>query len=619
MSLIRILVVGADNHPKFPKGFRHQFNTHLAPTADAGLAHLEDEGSTIDCIVSRFDRLETDGLDFLESVRETYPTLPFVVQIERGHESTAQAAIERGATEYHLRTEADGFPALLANRIQSAVERHQPRDDLEQQNVRLQTLIDNLPGIVYRCRNEPEWPMEYIEGECEAITGYPAAAFERGSVTMGDDLVHPDDQERIWGVAQDALNARESYEVTFRITTATGATKWIWERGRGIYDGDELESLEGFMTDVTDRKEAVRDRRRNQRRFEAVFEDPEMLVGLLDLDGTLLHVNETAMEHADAEYEEVVGARFWDSPWWADETKATVREWVETAASDEYVDYETDINSESDELNRVSGTLRPVTNDTGEPTSLIASARNITEQRDRNRQLEATRDKLAVLNQVVRHDLRNHMQVVRGRGRLLTDHVEEEGEYHLEEVIDSAEEAIDLTETARDLTETMFGDESERRRISVDRTITSAVETARSRFDHVAITVYGLGTGTTIWADEMFESVIHNLIQNAVIHNDVDLPDVTVSIEREGDTVRVSVADNGPGISDRRKETVFGRGEKGLESPGTGIGLYLVQTLVEQYGGTVWIDDNEPTGAIVRVRLPVVDASPDDPSGSASG
>ncbi len=69
----------------------------------------------------------------------------------------------------------------------------------------------------------------------------------------------------------------------------------------------------------------------------------------------------------------------------------------------------------------------------------------------------------------------------------------------------------------------------------------------------------------------------------------------------------VRIADDGPGIPDAQKEVVFAKGEKSLGSPGSGLGLHLVRTLVDQYGGDVRIEDNEPTGAVFVVSLPRAD------------
>jgi signal transduction histidine kinase len=102
----------------------------------------------------------------------------------------------------------------------------------------------------------------------------------------------------------------------------------------------------------------------------------------------------------------------------------------------------------------------------------------------------------------------------------------------------------------------------------------------------------------------MLQSVFRNLVKNAIEHNDKTVPEVTVSVSERDDTVLARVADNGPGIPDEQRSEIFGKGEKGLESDGTGIGLYLVSTLVDQYGGDVWIEDNEPEGTVFTVELP---------------
>ena len=109
--------------------------------------------------------------------------------------------------------------------------------------------------------------------------------------------------------------------------------------------------------------------------------------------------------------------------------------------------------------------------------------------------------------------------------------------------------------------------------------------------------------GLTLLADDMLESVFRNLLHNAIVHNDKELPEVTVSVILEEETVRVRVADNGPGIPERDKERIFDEGKTGLDSQGTRLGLYLVETLVERYGGDIELVDNDPEGSVFIVEL----------------
>jgi len=117
---------------------------------------------------------------------------------------------------------------------------------------RLETLTDNLPGMVYRCKNEPGWSMENVRGEVEGLTGYTRSALETQDSIFGREVIHPDDREYVWEAVQDAVGDRESFEITYRIVTEDGKTVRVLERGQGIYASDgEVEAIEGFIMDIT--------------------------------------------------------------------------------------------------------------------------------------------------------------------------------------------------------------------------------------------------------------------------------------------------------------------------------------------------------------------------------
>ncbi|MFC6772082.1 PAS domain-containing sensor histidine kinase, partial [Halorubrum pallidum] len=134
---------------------------------------------------------------------------------------------------------------------------------------RLETLISNLPGFVYRCRNEPGWPMEIVKGESESISGYTTEELANDEVVWGEDVIHPDDADRIWEVVQEAIGAGTEFEVTYRIRTEDGSIKWVWERGQLVTPEDDDRSvLEGFITDITERKRYEEELERRNRELE---------------------------------------------------------------------------------------------------------------------------------------------------------------------------------------------------------------------------------------------------------------------------------------------------------------------------------------------------------------
>jgi len=239
----------------------------------------------------------------------------------------------------------------------------------------------------------------------------------------------------------------------------------------------------------------------------------------------------------------------------------------------------------------------------------VGTIEDITERTEYEKRLKSQRDNLETLNQMVRHDIRNDLQLVSAYAELLEDHVDEEGLSHLEKVKESAENAVELTKSARELADVMLQVEIENQQTALGPVLEHAVEDVRSSYSRAAVETDGTIPRTDVVGNEMLGSVFRNLLQNAIQHNDADLPEVHVSATIEDDVAEVRIADNGPGVPDAQKEEVFGKGERGLESEGTGIGLYLVQSLVEHYGGDVWIEDNDPRGAVFVVRLPVADGS----------
>lgn len=223
------------------------------------------------------------------------------------------------------------------------------------------------------------------------------------------------------------------------------------------------------------------------------------------------------------------------------------------------------------------------------------------ELRRRNREL-------AVLNQIVRHDIRNEVSLLVGWGSTLEEYVEPGGEEYLSQVLDAADHIVQLTETVGDFVK-IHGDDRDPELRSYDliRALRTEIETIRSIHPEADLTVerdLSDEPGIEVEANEMLSSVFRNLLKSAVTRTDTESPGITVDVDRDDTTVRVTVANDGPGIPDDRKEEIFGRGQTGLEDPGSEIGLYLVDTLVDTFGGAVRIEDNEPEGTVFRVELP---------------
>jgi signal transduction histidine kinase len=215
--------------------------------------------------------------------------------------------------------------------------------------------------------------------------------------------------------------------------------------------------------------------------------------------------------------------------------------------------------------------------------------------------LEGQNQQLEALNQLLRHDIRNDMNVIMAYGQRLAAG---EGDAHeADRLLEKADHVVELTRTAGELAETTQTGGEDLEPIRIDDVLRRVIEDVDASFPAASVTVGDL-PAVEVSANEMLSSVFDNLLHNAVQHHDGDEPHVAVTAAVEDDTVRVEVADDGPGIPDAMKAQVFEHGERGAESSGTGLGLYLVRTLVDRYAGEVAVVDNEPRGTVFTVRLP---------------
>lgn len=230
--------------------------------------------------------------------------------------------------------------------------------------------------------------------------------------------------------------------------------------------------------------------------------------------------------------------------------------------------------------------------------------------REQSRELSRRERQLEILNRLLRHDIRNDIAVVLGWLDVLAEHISPEQQSAFDRVESASNHILDLTTTARDITEAMAREgDAELTRMSLTGVLVAEVERCRTTFEAAEIELSEPLPEVDVRANDLLSSVFRNLISNAVQHNDTAQPTVTVSLTTSDGRARVRIADNGPGVPDAIREEIFENEVKGMESAGTGMGLYLVSRLVQMYGGSVWVEENEPRGSVFVVELPTVEAA----------
>jgi signal transduction histidine kinase len=242
-----------------------------------------------------------------------------------------------------------------------------------------------------------------------------------------------------------------------------------------------------------------------------------------------------------------------------------------------------------------------LTDDEGTFRGSVGVVRDISDRRRRER-------RLTVLNRALRHDLRNSMHVVLANAELLAAEIDDPdlGE-RLDTIRRRAEEVNSLSEKAREIEQTIGTHQTERRPVDLAPLLDTQVETFRDRYPEATVEA-DLPDSAWVQATELIDSAVGNLVENSIQHNGTD-PTVAVSLSIDDDRVRVTVADDGPGIPEKERRIV----KQGTETPldhASGLGLWLVAWITRDSGGEIHFEDHDDWGSVVHLDLDRSDADP---------
>jgi PAS domain S-box-containing protein len=191
----------------------------------------------------------------------------FVAETFRGGSGTIELALickdgREIPFEYKVAAvnDAHGEPRYLISIGRDITESRRVEQALRESERRLATLMANLPGMAYRCRNEPDWPMEFVSDGCLLLTGYEAHELTADGSPSYGDLIVDEDRQLVWDAVQQGVQSGKPFAVEYRVLSRDGTVKWVWEQGQGVnVSGGRTVKLEGFITDVTERKRAERE------------------------------------------------------------------------------------------------------------------------------------------------------------------------------------------------------------------------------------------------------------------------------------------------------------------------------------------------------------------------
>ncbi|AZH26460.1 PAS domain S-box protein [Haloplanus aerogenes] len=367
---------------------------------------------------------------------------------------------------------------------------------------------------------------------------------------------------------------QRQYEVN--ITPITGAE-------------DGVSGTVGVAREVTDLREHERQLRRTQRAIEASGH----AIYITDPDGVIEYVNPAFEEITGYAREEVIG----NTPQLLSSGELPETHYAElwaTIKSGDIWDEEIVNERKDGGQYHAAQTIAPIMDENSRIEGFVAIQTDITDHKDRLQQLR-------VMDRVLRHNLHNDMNVIRGFAEIVRQEAEDPVSNYGKQIVEHSDHLLNLTDKQRKITEVLS---SEPHRESVDAvsTVQRTVEMISKNYPDARIDL-DLPEEATVSATDGLGQAIEELVSNAITHTDREVPDVAIQVTNDVETVQIRIADTGPGIPEMDRRVVLGKHEVEQLYHGTGLGLWLVSWIIRRSNGSLWFEENEPRGSVVVITL----------------
>jgi PAS domain S-box-containing protein len=335
-------------------------------------------------------------------------------------------------------------------------------------------------------------------------------------------------------------------------------------------------------------EQAVAERRFEE--YEELFNNIPDPVYIHDLEGNFLKVNDTAVDVMGYSRAELLTMTPEDLV--APEYGSKIDERIEQSAKTESITFDsTHVTADGKPID-VSVNAARVTY-RGDP-AILAVVRNVTQRK-------VLEQRLSVVNRILRHDIRSAVNIIKGNAEMaLNAHGNREDP--LTTVIDEADRLHEIGEKAQKIEGLLPTKQSRTEVVDLSLLIESKVLNLRNAYPHASIAA-DVEPDLLATVSAGFDEAVENLLVNAIVHNDTDEPTVEVEARARDGSVEIRMADDGPGIPEDEVRPIEAGEETALQHT-SGLGLWFVHWLVDESGGRLTFEENEPRGTVVTITIP---------------
>ncbi len=491
--------------------------------------------------------------------------------------------------------------------------------ELSESRLTLSNLIDNLPGVIYRCALDENYTMEYLSDACSRITGYSPDDFIKSKTISFNDLILPEYRLPIWEKWQKIREEHSIFEEEYPIKTASGEIKWVWERGRCVFNKNNgIDYLEGYIEDITFKKQAEKELRKIS---QAIKQSPVSIV-ITNANGIIEYTNPKFTEVTEFEASEALGKnpRILKSDMM---TPEFYTEFWATISSGKIWTGEVINKTKSGRLYWASKSVSPIFDEKGKITHYVAVCEDISEKKKTENELIKAKEKAEESDRLkssflanISHEIRTPMNGILGFAELLKepDLAPENQKEFLNMIEKSGLRMLNIINDLIDISKIEAGETTLRiKKTSINKMLRELHLFFMRESNQKNI---NLDYHCDLPEEESFietdstklSQVLTNLIKNAVKFTEEG--SVVFGYKQKDSMFEFFVADSGPGIPPEQMDLIFERFRQSTlnltrKYEGAGLGLAISKAYVELLGGTIWIESELGKGSTFFFNMPL--------------
>lgn len=488
----------------------------------------------------------------------------------------------------------------------------------------LSNLISNLPGMVYRCLLDKDYTMTFVSEGSKIVTGFTPRQFVSQPNTLSfNDLILPEYRQKIWDKWLQLTVTGLPFEEEYEIMDAKGQRKWVWERGRGIFDDNgKLQFLEGYIEDITERKLAQKALDEERELMQALMDNIPDTIYFKDQNSRFVRINYAQVRVLGLKNpEEAIGKSDLDFLNNDHAVKAFEEEQEMMRSGNALINQQEHIKT-SRGWRWFTATKVPIYDSEGNVMGMVGLSRDITEiknmetlLRESEQHLRKTNAEKDKLFSVIAHDLRSPFNSFLMLTEIFADESLdislEETKHLLSSMHKSASGLVDLLENLLNWSRIQRGlGVVDPKPIVVKELVNHSLDYFDTHVRNKKLDVkLDIDQNLRVLADpSIISSVMRNLISNAVKFTPKGGSIIISANKSDEKQVLLSVADSGIGIPEDMKQRIFNmdiKGRKGTDDEASsGLGLLLVKEFVELSQGKIWFESEEGKGTVFYIKLP---------------